>query len=292
MFGPNKTIDFNYKIKSHHREPLFMDVIKDLKQEFKAKFNIADDYEVVFVTGSGTLAVESFIFSTLKKLNVVGFDGEFKQRWNSLIKHYNKKDENGEKFCVQLETSASTINDSQNAYFIDAVSSFPYYDIPKETKVWVTVSSKILGAAPVLGIIVFHKDVLNDLVSEDVFTYLNVKRMYNSSLLNQTHHTPAMPLYIDLLERVKAYDIEAMRNQINRNSDLIVNALGKENVIGETRCPVITVKPNVIPHDLALKYSIYGSYVKDHLYQIFTYVEADSLYEKLAQEIKERVRIN
>lgn len=287
MFGPNKTLDFSGKIESHHREPLFMDVISEIKEVFKAKFNISDDYEVIVITGSGTLAVESFIFSTLKKLNLVGINGEFKSRWTKLLEHHGKMGSSTDlPFCVQLETSVSGVNKIENPYFVDAVSAFPYYDIPEGTKAWVTVTSKILGSAPVLGVLVFKKEILDDLISEDVFTYLNVRRMYNSSLINQTHHTPAMALYIDFLEKLKDFDLEATRKQIDRNSDLIVEALGEDNIVGEKRCPVITVKSGVIPQDLCMKYNLYGSHIESHLIQIFTYAESDESYENLARELK------
>lgn len=287
MFGPNKTLSFSGEINSHHREPAFINVVQEIKTVFKQKFNISEDYEVIILTGSGTLAVESFVFSSLHQFKMQGIEGEFFERWNKLLNHYNKYNTNADKtFCIQLETSKSALNKIENPYFVDAVSAFPYYDIPENTKAWATVSSKILGAAPVLGILVFHKDILDEMINDDVFSYLNVKRMYNASQINQTHHTPAMALYIDFLERLKKFNREAVREQINRNSDLIVNAIGKENIIGESRCPVITVKPNVINRDLALKYNLYGSHVKGHLLQIFTYVESDEMYEKLAADLK------
>ncbi|MCT4613297.1 MAG: hypothetical protein N4A49_00310 [Marinifilaceae bacterium] len=287
MFGPNKSTNYSGIINSHHREPIFFDKIKSIKKIFREKFSIPENYEILIITGSGTLAVESFIYSTNHKLKIVGVEGEFNSRWNQLLKTYNKLDSDSDKsLMIQLETSCSTVNKFDNPYFVDAVSAFPYYDIPKNAKAWATVSSKILGAAPVLGILVIDREIYPDLISTDVFSYMNVSRMLKSDSIFQTHHTPAMALYDDFLQKLEAFDLTECRNEINLHSDLIVDAIGEENIIGDRRCPVLTIKDGIIPNELCLKYNLYGSHVQGHKTQIFTYVEKTSDYENLAKEIK------
>ena len=72
-----------------------------------------------------------------------------------------------------------------------------------------------------------------------------------------------------------------MRKNIDTVSDLIVDALGEENIIGEKRCPVITVNRKVIPDALAKKYDLYGFHTGKSSYQFFTYSHEYNDYKKL-----------
>jgi len=287
MFGPNKSLELSLKINYHHREPSFSKMLGNTIKLFRNIFGIDENYEILLVTGSGTLAIESFIRSIKVKMRLVGCEGEFKSRWQKMLNLYNKNSTNCKNiFFCQLETSVSSVNKYTKPFFVDAVSSFPYYDLPQGTKAWVTVSSKILGAAPVLGIIVFSKDILDKFISKDIFTYLNIRTMYNFMKINQTHHTPAIPLIVDLYNRLKQFDKETEISKINSNCEILVNSIGKENIIGEVLCPVITVKNGIIPKNIINKYQLYGANINGHFIQIFTYSEKKKMYEKLAQDIE------
>jgi aspartate aminotransferase-like enzyme len=292
MFGPNVRNSINIDLDYHHREDKFFNIYKEIQSVFRKKFSVDDSVEIVVITGSGTLAVETVINSYKGTFSVLGADGVFKNRWAALAKHYGKADKDGKKFLVQLETSSSHLNDlkEHKPFALDCISAFPYYDIPRDTDIAITVSSKILGAAPVLGIVLFKHDVLKDMIDFDDFTYLNLRRMYEYGLQGQTPHTPAIPLYEDLLRKLRDFDLAAVRAQIKYNSGLIVDALGKENFIGETVCPVLTFKNEVpIPKEFLKRHPLYGKAnagLKDSHFQVFTYSDTKAAYERLADDLR------
>jgi hypothetical protein len=291
MFGPNVSSNITENIFFHHREPSFFSILENIKKIIKQKFTIDDTYEILIQTGSGSLAIETIVNSFLGNFNLLGIDGNFKKRWNLLLNNYNKFDLNGEQFHVQYETSNSTYNGTldKSPFFIDGVSAFPYYPIPLNTKIYVTVSSKILGASPVLGIIIIKKDILTKFISEEAETYLNVNRLVKFSTYNQTPTTPSICLYMDLLNKLISFDQEKSRDSINEISDLLVDFFGKDSIIGDYRGPVITLNKNVIiPENIALKYQLYGlNNIKGKSnFQIFTYSEANSKYYELINDLK------
>ena len=69
------------------------------------------------------------------------------------------------------------------------------------------------------------------------------------------------------------------------DSLMIVNTIGKENIIGELRGPVITFKKDSIPEEFARKYNIYGYWAKRPHYQIFTYTDKVENYKKVMIEL-------
>jgi len=149
----------------------------------------------------------------------------------------------------------------------------------------VTVTSKILGSIPVLGIIVISKTLLRNLIDENDFSYLNLKRILNASYSGQTHHTPAIPQILDFYEKLKNFDTDKMKDNINANCEILLDAIGEDNVIGEKYCPVITIKKEYLPKVISEKYQLYGHWSKGYV-QIFTYSEQRKDYESLAYDIK------
>jgi aspartate aminotransferase-like enzyme len=292
MFGPNVRNSINVDLDYHHREEKFFAIYKEIQRVFRKKFAVDDAYEIVVITGSGTLAIEIVINSYKGTFNVLGADGVFKDRWAALAKHYGKADANGKNLLVHLETSSSQLNDvkAHKPFVLDCISAFPYYDIPRDTDIAITVSSKILAAAPVLGIVLFKRDLLKDMIDFDDFTYLNLRRIYEYGRQGQTPHTPAIPLYEDLLRKLRDFDLAAVRAQIKHNSGLIVDALGKEHFIGETVCPVLTFKNEVqIPDWFLERHPLYGKAnagLKDSHYQVFTYSDTRAAYESLADDLR------
>ena len=55
-----------------------------------------------------------------------------------------------EKLYCQLETSNSSYYDEEGCV-VDAISSFPYYDLPKNTNIFITCVNKQLGGFPGLS---------------------------------------------------------------------------------------------------------------------------------------------
>jgi aspartate aminotransferase-like enzyme len=287
MFGPNNKTQINQNINFHHREDDFFYIYADLISEFKKTFNITDDFDVLIVNGSGSLAIETVIFSFLGKFKMIGVEGKFKNRWESLLATHNKLDnEKGMNFYCQLETSNSTLQEYENNFFIDCVSSFPYVSPPKDTNIWATVSSKCLGSVPVLGVLIFRKDLLRSFVDKSYYSYLNFLNLVEFRKTNQTPQTPPIPLYMDFLEKLRDFNSQELIEKINYRCDQIVNILGKDNFIGDTRCPVLTFNKSLL-HDRMNKYKIYGSSSKgSDIRQIFVYSQDDNDFDEFIIDLK------
>ena len=172
MFGPNTHTDYKGVVDYSHRDNSFSDLYAALQIIFKNKFNL-HDYDVLFIPGSGTVGIESIFWSLNKDINVIGCKGSFTNRWKRLKEAYSKTIMLGDVdlYC-QLETSISCLFHKEGCV-VDAVSSFPYYDIPKDTKVFATCSNKQLGSLVGLSIVCVHKDYWQYMEKEDKFSYLN-----------------------------------------------------------------------------------------------------------------------
>jgi aspartate aminotransferase-like enzyme len=292
MFGPNIPGVISENISYHHREKHFFDIYSDVIMTFKSIFEIQDDYEVVIVNGSGTLAIETFIFSYKEHLNLLGTAGDFKKRWESLLCTYGKIDmESQNNFYCQYETSRSTYQYYPNPTLLDCVSSFPYYEIPQGTKCWVTVSSKMLGAAPVLGIIVIRKDLINKLEDRSKYSTLNLANLLEYGKYNQTPQTPMIPLYLDLLRKLTSFKKEELKERINYRCQRLVSIIGKENIIGDLEGPVLTLSQDYhIPTTIEYDYAIYGSQsISKKTRQIFVYSESDKTFDEMIKRYQAAV---
>ena len=292
MFGPNVRSSIRVQIDYHHRQEKFFSIYENILLRIRSLFRIDDSFEIVIVTGSGTATIETVISSYKGVFRVGGAEGTFRNRWIDLAKHYHKLDSRGDLILVQLETSKSILNDpgDEEPFFVDGISSFPYYDRPSKAQIFATVSSKILGAAPVLGIVVFKNSLVDRFIAADDFTYFNVNRLLSYGRERQTPHTPAIPLFADLLTKLERFDLSGIRARIDHHSEILVDALGEENFIGQRRCPVLTLRdPDALPSWILEKYSIYGQWpfkgAKKNL-QIFTYSEKTRSYEHLARDLK------
>ena len=292
MFGPNTYIDFPTSITHSHRDKEFMDTYQDLRELFVDVFDL-QDYDILFVGGSGTTAIESVVWSMMNDIEVSGNGGVFRNKWERLVKTYGKEGSSKyyrEVMYCQLETSNSSYYEEKvsrwNGTIVDAISSFPYYDIPKGVNVFVTCVNKQLGGFPGLSIVGVKKSFWNRIKDSDEFTYLNLRRYYEYGLKNQTPTTAPTQIYEHFLTILRRFDIDELRNKINRNSELIVDAIGKDKIIGESLCPVITIPKEHISDELAVKWNLYGLQTQSKNYQIFTYSCDDKDYENFAKELK------
>ena len=90
MFGPNVSSIIESKVNFHHREEKFFQIYSDIKSLFNKKFNLNDKYEIIVITGSGSLSIESIISSFKYDFSLEGISGRFKDRWSKLLTHYKK----------------------------------------------------------------------------------------------------------------------------------------------------------------------------------------------------------
>ena len=285
MFGPNTTGSFLYNLSYSHRDKEFKSIFEKLRLQFQIKFNLYE-YDFLFIAGSGTIGIESVISSCNRSVNLIGADGKFKERWVELSKRYQQPSRSRkiDMFC-QLETSSSETFSKSNCV-VDAISSFPYYEIPDDTPVFITCPNKQLGAFPGVSIVAVRKDSWSLFERTEEFSYLNLFLHKKYSQESQTLTTAPTPVFEHLLHCLKELDLSELRGRIDLVSDLIVNAVGAENVLGDHKCPVITFKKDSISDIIANKYELYGvNNSNTDYYQVFTYSHPIRDYEKFAMEL-------
>lgn len=283
MFGPNKHLEYLINVDESHRDLSFRYKYLETVSQFKEKFGL-QDYDVLFIGGSGTIGIESIFFSCKNKIEVIGKEGVFKDRWKKLSKLYGKSSKEGTNLFCQLETSNSQTFYKENCY-VDAISSFPYYNIPDPSKVFATCSNKQLGSLIGLSIVAVKKDSWSDFVDERTFSYLNLSRYKFFQRSNQTPSTTPTYIFDHLLEKLKKINVDQLRETINNNCKKIRSKISEENIIGESSCPVMTVKKTSIEKSLAEKYQIYGVNNSSGYYQIFTYNNESEALEDMIKSL-------
>ena len=285
MFGPNTTGSFFYNLSYSHRDKEFKSIFEKLRLQFQIKFNLYD-YDLLFIAGSGTIGIESVISSCNRHVNLLGASGKFKDRWSQLSRKYEPKESSNsiDMFC-QLETSCSKTFYKTNS-IIDAISSFPYYELPEDTPIFITCPNKQLGAFPGVSIVAVRKDSWSLIRESEEFSYLNLFLHKKYSENSQTLTTAPTPVFEHLLHCIENLDVVELRNKIDLASELVVNAVGAENIIGQHKCPVITFKKDSIRDTIAEKYELYGvNNSSSDYYQVFTYSHPIRDYEKFAMEL-------
>tara|TARA_R110002072_G_scaffold97801_3_gene215144 strand:+ start:6016 stop:6876 length:861 start_codon:yes stop_codon:yes gene_type:complete len=284
MFGPNTHIKDSLKVSYSHRDNKFFTLYKEVDTLFKSTFNL-EEYTLLYIPGSGTVGIEAVIRSVTPIVNLIGNEGKFKSRWQELTNQYiSYGPESVDMFC-QLETSNSTTFNREGC-IVDAISSFPFYDLPNNTKIFITCANKILGSFPGLSIIGIHRDYTDLIEYIEDFSYLNLGMYLQYAKKQQLPTTAPTHLFQHLKKVLSNFDLEEIRNKIVQNSCRIVNEVGSENVIGENICPVITVSKKCIPDFIATKYQLYGINSTSEYYQIFTYSAEQKDYDNFINDLK------
>lgn len=285
MFGPNTYFEDKVSIEYSHRDKVFFDLFTETRKLFSEKFNL-DEYDILFVPGTGTIGVEALFYSLKYRVELVGVDGTFKNRWTEMERAYagNKRDKNL-KMCCLYETSCSTYFYKEGC-IIDAISAFPYYEIPKDTKAFVTCLNKQLGSYVGLAIVGIRKDFWSHLIDEGRMSYLNLARYKEYHDIGQAPSTSPTHIYEHFYKHLQQFDLTELRNRMNYVSDLVVKTVGEENIIGDKRGPAITLKNGVIPERFAREHDVYGYWAGRPNYQIFTYTDKPEVYEDFLRELK------
>ncbi|MBD5116124.1 MAG: hypothetical protein HDT48_01245 [Ruminococcaceae bacterium] len=287
MFGPNTYFDNQVNICYSHRDKVFFDLFGEVRKRFSDTFNL-NEYDILFVPGSGTIGVESVMYSFKHRIKVIGVDGTFKKRWTEFSKNrpaQKNRNMTFEMFCL-LETSCSK-NYCKEGCIVDAISGFPYYDIPSKTVAFITCLNKQLGSYVGLSVVGVRKNKWNLFIDEGVMSYLNLARYKSYHSINQAPSTSPTFIYEHFNEVLKSFDLDAFRKRLDTVSEMIVNTVGEENIIGNKKGPVITLKNGVVPDELARKYDIYGYWAGRPNYQMFTYTQKVDEYGKFLKELKE-----
>lgn len=286
MFGPNTYFKDDVDINYSHRDKVFFDLFAKVNELFTEKFNL-HDYDVLFIPGSGTIGIESMMFSMEYKINFTGHEGAFKERLKMLYDNYSnqKFGYKKENMFVRLETSISKSYYEEGG-LMDAISAFPYYDIPKGTKIFITCLNKQIGSYIGLSVVCVRRDQWKHCIDEKVFSYLNLMRYKAYLHQHQTPHTTPTFIYEHLLKVLKDLNLDQFRERINQVSDLICKNIPEEYIIGEKRCPVITVKKDAFSDEIAQKFNLYGYWIGKPCYQFFTYTSPYEDYLDFFKSLK------
>jgi len=289
MFGPNVKSD-ERGIYYHHRETQFHIILHNLREIFAHRFGL-EDYDFLFLTGSGTTANETVIFSLGQaKFKFLFDNAEFGSRLRKMsIAHGRNIGETKKPITAYplYETSTSQLNIHKvrdgEVTFLDMVSAFPYYLPPKGTQIWTTVSSKQLGAYPVLGIIAINKGFdLGEYICNYEGSSLNLLGHKFNQEKDEPLTTAAIPLYYDLLQTIRDFDRNRLIHKIDQRRKKIQSIVGIENIIG---CgPVITFTQNEKLKPIINEFNLYKSSVG---HQIFLWSGTDFDYDRLYASLRE-----
>ena len=281
MFGPNTDIMTNIVTDFSHRDIHFINLYKDLSNIMLDNAGLhRHKYDVLFMGGSGTLAIESVFWSVLQPIDVIGNEGLWRDKWLEFDRRQPKSKTNGtHKLYCQLETSNGKTFDEPDC-IVDGISSFPYYDIPENTKIFVTCANKQLGSLAGLSIIFVRKDFWNEMQTDAIFSYMNLARYKKYGFIGQTPSTAPVTIFQHLQEQMVKFDVEKIRKKIDDNSELMID------IFGGKPSPVFIVPKNDIPIDIAVRYNLYGLNTDSKNYSIFTYTSNTYIYERFHKDLK------
>jgi aspartate aminotransferase-like enzyme len=261
----------NNNLLISHRTSEFEKIFKKSKELTLNLFNLPNnnDYDCIFMNGTGTLGIESMIYSYVRfKRTLVISNGYFGEKWVKMLNNYTNNYyhlkfnwnqlfnyeiiENiisNEKFdlilVVHLETSTGMINDIYklnsicNKYNIgivcDMVSSIGSYniDLNNLNKILLLCfsSNKAIGSYPGIVIIIFNKKILNN--DNTNISYLNLNLYYNYSLKNQTPFTFSSNLlncYCKSIDNILKKSISLIEKDLNTKQIYLINKLKKLNI--------------------------------------------------------------
>lgn len=309
------------EINFSHRDEEFSDLIVSVKEKL---LDISHYYnDIIMTQGSASSAIETIFSSLFKKESkiLVFANGAFGNRAIVMADFYSQRVDvtttlNGTRealrkkdydffFSVQFETSLSLYNNLEELLFIcknkkivtivDAVSSFPYYELQK-VDFLITSSAKQLGGLPVMGLIFYDKEKEYEL--QENSDYLSFKKYKQYSLKNQTPHTSLIPQILSLdkslNENIKGNNIDGLffKNSIFNNCQTLVQGL-EDCVLNTAIAPVITFKvkdtEKVIEHLHSLGIKTYFNlfYMKDYIQvSTFNYTDNQEPYRELNEVLR------
>lgn len=272
MFGPNM------RPSMHHRQNNYRALVADTQILFRKIFGISEEYDILFLPGSGTIALEAVILSVVSTdygARVADTAHEFGMRTKKLLCAHDRYCPSSDiVFSVQYETLAGKLMPYKHLgsiNIVDCISSFPYY-APPQCDVWITVAGKQLGCSPGIAIVVIRRALL-DTINRNRYSALNLSRYANVNI----PHTPAIGLMVELHDKLAAQDIlwaERIRAIINANRQAL-HEFFDDRTIG----PVFNIDVQIARHlGIADKFDLY---VKHSTAQIYLYHDLSSLIQEL-----------
>ncbi|WP_410208632.1 pyridoxal-phosphate-dependent aminotransferase family protein [Fusobacterium sp.] len=243
--GPVQSHDIVRKIGAeqvpYFRTPEFSEVMLENEAIMKKISNAEDKARVVFLTASGTGAMEAAVINTITendKVLIVN-SGSFGQRFVDICKIYDidydeikieyrkclkaeelEKYENKDYtvFLVNIhETSTGVYHNlemisefcKRNNIFliVDGISSFladPFDMEKSRVDILITSSQKALACPPGISVLVLSENALERIQKKDVkCMYLNLKSALSNGERGQTPFTPAVGILLQINARLK-----------------------------------------------------------------------------------------
>lgn len=289
MFGPNgrATIAPTFANNYHHRSVRYSALLSSTIERFKFLFDVPADSDVLFLTGSGTLANEAVLASLKYPAFIWDGEREFASRLRRLLVNYAGESILGAyspvRVRVAYETADARYMGVGDAQFLDMVSAFPYYRPDPKTLIWTTVSSKQLGAAPVCSLVVVRPEAWETLLRDGSdYSYLNLRRYKEALAKGQSPHTPAIALLDDLHTTLRGFDPVEQRRIIDARRALVTSALPPDSYYGEG--PVLVLKAGAVSQRLIQHFDLYPGM---NGRQLFLYSGTDSDYDRFVRAIKD-----
>lgn len=248
-----------YEQVPYFRTPEFSEIMFENEKLMKKFVNAEENSRTVFLTGSGTAAMEAVVMNSLTEQDnvLVVNGGSFGERFVELCKIHNipfteislefgqnltedilnKYDKSGyTAFLVNVhETSTGVYYDinlisqfcKRNEMFliVDAISSFladPFDMQDLGVDVMITGSQKALACPPGVSIIVLSANAVSRVNNHLVKSmYLNLKDALKNGERGQTPFTPAVGILRQINTRLKEIECNGgVQTEINRISNL------------------------------------------------------------------------
>lgn len=288
MFNPNQKPFFSHRGQNYQHLQL------QTTHAFRRIAGLDKDWDVLFLTGSGTLGLEAVIASSTRMLSPFYLhpDAKFANRIGEMLKAYKRVSVlNGDIIYPQYETSRSMFNTepgrrialANNFTIADSISSFPYYDRPTNADVFVTVSGKQLLGAPGISIVCVHKrawDAGLFMRKSTQTSYLNLALWKAAAdSLNETPFTPAITVLQDLQQSLLCFDVSALRKRIQERYRALCEVVGEPP---DQSPPVFSFK-GVLKDPKFQSRQLYGRQCS----QIFLWSSVDEAFDDLLTDLKE-----
>jgi aspartate aminotransferase-like enzyme len=249
MFNPNQIPSYS------HRDKMFGWLYESTIDLFKKTFNLNDEI-VLLVTGSGTLANEVVIASCINTF-FIKTEGQFSERLIAMNLNHVKYSKKYNSMGVQYETGSSKYYECEKIDFVDCISAFPYYKLPKDYLIATTSTFKQIGADTGLSVIILKDKKVLDVFEEEKQSYLSLKKYYNKSLTGFTPNTPAINAIKSLQDKLISFDLKKHQEAIDEKRLILEEKLSILGIEFYGVGPVFTIKKSFMNNELIKKYNLY-----------------------------------
>jgi hypothetical protein len=265
-------------------------LLRDLQRRWRECFAFPEDeWAFAFVAGSGTL-INLMAAYALGPMEVHGdfrwmkFTRELEQHQNEAAR-FTHNCSQGWRACVYYETSVSRVTDLEpdgRPVFCDMVSAFPYYHIPDWCEAFTTVSGKMLGAPPGLGIFGIRRRSIGALQRRFIANRspLDLALAISEQESGRAVHTPPISLWHDLKETLRPEISYCIRSRVDSLRKQFEKYLHPDLRLEREDGPVMSIKDGALPDWFCEKHKLYRGPYGPQLF-LYQYSRNHYLFEEL-----------